>query len=129
MAYTLVTATDFKTRFPVFEDEDDARISALLLEAGMQVDDTWVSQEDYTAGVMYLTAHLLVTERATLEEGADSGSGDGEISSESFGPLSVSYKASSGNVANDFVSEYSTTSYGKRWLRLVARNKPGIVAV
>ena len=126
MPYELPTADQFRTRFPEFAEEEDARLDALILEASGQVDTSWV-EADYQPAIMYLAAHLLAGDNAAAEESESGGSGDGNISSENFGPLSVSYDNSSSN--SDSQSGYTSTSYGRRYLALLKKNKPAILAI
>lgn len=131
MAYAPPTPHDFKARFPEFSDTPDAQIQALLDEAGLMVDESWLSQANYTAGMLYLTAHLL-TEQQDAGAGEEGGGGGvvGDVASESFGPLSVSYnRGGSSTATSDFASTYNTTFYGRRFLALLRVNKPAIVAI
>lgn len=127
MPYTLPTADQFATRFPIFEDADSELVDLLIAEAAGFVDQSW-QEADYQPAIMYLTAHLLATDSS--QEGDDVGAGgDGIIASESFGGMSVSYvRANAGN-ASAFNSEYATTSYGRRYLKLLKLNKPGVVSI
>jgi hypothetical protein len=129
MAYTAVTSADFIARFPIFADVDTAIIDALLAEAGRSVDDSWLSQTDYTAGIMYLTAHLVATDNSGEGESTVVGAGAGGIASESFGGMSISYDK--GASANDAAakSQWGSTEYGRRFYRLLKLNKPAIVSI
>ena len=129
MAYTPVTAAAFKTRFPIFATSSDTLIEALLAEAMLMVDDSWLSQADYTAGVMYLTAHLLATDNSAAGSSVVIGAGAGGVASESFGGMSISYDK--GASANDAASksQWGSTEYGRRFFRLLKLNKPAIVSV
>jgi len=127
MPFTLPTAEDFATRFPIFGDADPELVTLLLAEASGMVDQSW-QEADYQPAILYLTAHLLASDSS--QEGDDVGSGgEGIIASESFGGMSVSYvRANAGN-SSAFNSEYSTTSYGRRFLKLLRMNKPGVVSI
>lgn len=127
MPYTVPTVDQFKERFPVFGEAEDLQIQTLLTEASASVDLTW-AEADYQPAIMYLAAHLLATDSS--QEGDDVGAGgDGTIASESFNGMSVSYVRPNGVSGGAFTSEYSTTSYGRRYLALLKRNKPAVVAI
>ncbi len=128
MAYEKVTPTAFKERFPEFAGKSDAFVQLILTEAELNVDDTWLSQANYTAGIMYLTAHLIADGDAAAGGGSDSSGGVG-IASESFGGMSISYdKSSSSNTAAG-KSKWGSTSYGRRFYDLVRANKPPVMVV
>lgn len=115
MAYTIPTAADFKARFTRFAAVADATIDIYITEAANKVDDSWLEQ-DYATAILYLAAHLYVQESGT---GADR---PGVITSESFGPMSVSYAV--GSQSN---GGYQATEYGRRFAELAALNFPGVV--
>lgn len=130
MPYTLPTSDQFYTRFPIFEDVDPATITALILEASNQVDNTWI-ENDYQPAIMYLAAHLWATDNSGEGDDVEIGDlGSNVVASESFGGgLSVSYRqgaAGSGIAMSDM---YGTTVYGRRFLQMAMRNKPGVVAI
>lgn len=110
-----VTVDAFVTRFPQFDGEDEDQIQALLNEAASVVSpDTWKA-EDVTPAILYLTAHLMVTEAT-----ADSL----PVTSESLGPISVSYAAPQSG--SDLLL---TTEYGRRFAALRRRNFGGPVVI
>lgn len=122
MPYTIPTADDFVTRFPIFENEDEDRITALLAEAASQIDASW-READYQPAIMYLAAHMLATDNSQSGEEVEFG-GPGTISSESFAGMSVSYSAgaSQSGVMN---TQYGATEYGRRYYALLRKNKGG----
>jgi hypothetical protein len=130
VAYTEPTFEQFATRFPNFSDMDENQFSALLTEAKLQVDDSWLSQTNYTVAIMYLIAHLKTTDQSQEgESGVVGGAGSGGIASESFGGMSISYNngASASDAAAN--SQWGSTEYGRRFYNLLKRNKPAIVSV
>lgn len=129
MPYTLPTAAQFKARFPAFADDyQDSYVDLVLLEASASVDQSWV-EADYQPAIMYLAAHLIATDASgASSEGGEIDEGGEGIASESFGPLSVSYFRE-GSSASKSTSGYEATEYGRRFLALLKRNKPAIVAI
>src|ERR1044072_6817118 len=127
MAYVKPTVDDFTTRFPVFEDRDEDQIQICLDEAARSVDDSWV-EADYAPAIMYLAAHLLVTDASQVGDAVVVGQQPGSIASESFGPMSVSYGSASTNSLNGS-AEFGSTEYGRRYLTLLRNNNPPIVVV
>lgn len=127
MPYTQPTVDQFTQRFPIFEDAEPDQIQVLLTEASASVDQSW-AEADYQPAIMYLAAHLLATDSSQVGDDVGAG-GNGTIASESFNGMSVSYVRPNGVSSGAFVSEYSTTSYGRRYLALLKRNKPAVVAI
>lgn len=130
MAYTRVTVEQFQARFPIFADKDSDYVQAMLTESELDVDDSWVSQANYTAGIMYLTAHKIATDNSQEGEVVTVGSSAGGVASESFGGMSISYdnSASSGE-GSASASRWGSTEYGRRFYDLVLKNKPAIVSI
>jgi hypothetical protein len=126
MAYTPVTPSAFKARFPEFASKDNDYIQLILTEAELNVDDTWLSQANYNAGIMYLTAHIIASSDLAAS-GGGAGSGGG-IASESFGGMSISYDKSASAAAGSS-SKWGGTEYGRRFAELVKANKPAIVSI
>lgn len=113
MAVT-VTVDDVIERIPALDGQDD-QIELILPEALRCVGEDW-DEDDAKLAVIYMTAHLL-----QAEEGASDGTGQA-ISSESFGPMSVSYATPS-----EQTSDYKSSEWGRRYLRLLRRNVAGVV--
>jgi hypothetical protein len=123
MSYIAPTVEEFKTRFPVYADVPDATVQMALDEASTMVDDTWVSQADYTAGYMLGAAHLLAldgygTSTETLLYG---------FSSIKMGPLQLDRFKTTGEGAA--YGTIGSTSYGSRYLSLLKRNHPPVLVV
>lgn len=121
MAVDAPTVDEVLARFPALEDEEEL-VTALLPEAIRQVNERW-SQDDQKPAILYLVAHMVVTER-DAGGGVDGGGvAAGDIASESLGPLSVSYRDTTSG-ANKY-GEYGSTIYGKRFLDIKRRNFGG----
>lgn len=120
---TIPTATSIKTRFPEFADVSDAVVEFAIEEARLGVRDNW--SVGYNLAIVYLVAHYVAS---SIAASASAGSGgEGNIASESIGRLSISYAQSpNDNATHD---DTSTTSYGRRYDELVARNFGGPVIV
>jgi len=110
---TPVTTASFLARFPVFTGQE-AQIEALISEVSPKIDDSW-DDDDRAPAIMYLVAHMIVT-----EETADSLA----VTSEQLGPISVSYAAP--QQPND---PLSLTEYGRRFLALRKQNFTGPVVI
>lgn len=122
MAYTAPTADDFKEAFPAFVAVDDDVVDAALAEAALMVDDSWLSQQDFTTGRLLYAAHVLTLGGlGTTSEAQFAG-----FSSLSIGSLSLTRAAFSGDVAP---GSYESTSFGRRFLQLLRQNKPPILVV
>lgn len=110
MAVDAPTYVEFIARFPNFSDATQAQIEAIITEATSTVDESW-RVEDQKKAIMYLVAHMLQIEAEQIEGGA--------ISSESFGPISVTY------ARNTNESSIGSTVYGRYWLALARLNFAG----
>jgi len=127
MPYEKPTTDQFYERFPVFEDKDEDLVQLLLDEASGSVDTCWV-EADYQPATLYLTAHLLATDASQTGDSVVVGPTQGGVASESFGPMSISYKDFPAGTLS--ASEtFGTTAYGRKYLSLLNANKPPIVAV
>jgi hypothetical protein len=105
-----ITAAEFKTRFPEFASETDARVNTMIARAELRVNeglwDTW-----YDEGLYYLSAHFLA--RANAAALAASGGGvtaSGPLASKSVGDVSISF--SNATPADMSEGYLNSTSYG-----------------
>lgn len=113
MAYVVPTIDEFRELFTEFDERTDEEVTAALNAAATQVDTTW-READYKIAIMLLTAHFLAA--------AETAASGREISSESIGPLSVSYfKSQAGWI--------ETTGYGTRYQNLLEANHPPILVI
>lgn len=127
MAYDAPTYAEFIARFPIFDNQikwPQSLVEAVLVEATNNIDTSWFEQ-DYKPAIMYQTAHILSIDNA--EEGQDPQVGPQTfLSSESFAGMSMSYQQVQGGTLGS--SEiWGSTSYGRRYLDLLRKNKPGPV--
>lgn len=132
MPYVVPTIQMFLTKFPEFEDTDGGRVQLYLDEAAGNIDKRWL-ENDYQPAIMYLAAHLIATSGSGEAGDILVGSaGDGVVASESYGPISLSYASGRGGrgaASSSVESLYGTTEYGVRFLSLLRRNFPPIVAI
>lgn len=134
MAYTDPTATTIKARFPEFAGVADATITALIVEAGSFVDQSWL-EGDFTLAKSLYVAHTLTVEgRAAaanvqgaatllnaLPAGASIKSGDLQVSKSAAG--------GSGSSGGGSVDPFAATTYGQRYIDLRSRSFPPIFAI
>lgn len=113
MAIDTPTVDEFLERFPSFEGKDDL-IELLIPEAAGFVSESWKT-EDQQPAIMYLVAHFLTMEGPGFAT-------KGQVTSESFGPMSTSYQVSK-------TQGYETTEFGRRWLVYQRRNSRGGIVV
>lgn len=118
MPYVIPTAAEFKARYPAFTDVDDALIDAVIAEAARNVDESWC-EADYQPAIMALTAHMLIEEGA-LGRNVEAA---GPITSSKLGDAQDSYGGLSTSQAS---GEYSSTSYGRKYMQLRAVNCQGV---
>lgn len=123
MAYTVPTAEDLQDRFPAFAAVSDEAIEAALAEAARMVDDSWLSQADFTLGRLLYAAHSLTLQGL----GSSSEAQFAGFSSLTIGSLSLTRASYAGELPTGTLM---TTSFGRQFSELVRQNKPGpIVAV
>jgi len=124
------TVTDFRTRFPEFENDTlftTARIQMFIDEAVMCISEDRFGAFFNTA-VCYLTAHLLYLANITSTGGNAAGN-VGPVSSKSAGGVSVTRAINSMDLS-DNDSFYTQTQYGLSFLNI--RNKvkiPGFITI
>lgn len=121
MPYDIPTASDLKARYPEFDSVSDSIVTELISEASRFVDSSWF-EADYQPAIMALAAHLLIEDGFT---GRDTQAA-GAITSSKLGDAQDSY---AGLNAQESAGEYSSTSYGRKYMRLRAVNCQGVVVL
>ena len=116
------TAVSMRLKFPEFVDVPDAQIEFALEEAALGVSTDWYAR-DVNLAQMYLAAHLIAVGLAASETlgGAD------RVQSETIGRMSVTYRAGGGSTAT--AGDYSSSTYGERYLALVNLNFPSVLII
>lgn len=118
MPYATPTAAELKARYPAFVDVDDTLIDSVIVDAERNVDESWI-EADYQPAVMALAAHLLVEEGATGRDVEFAGA----ITSSKLGDAQDTY---SGLTAAQAAGEYSSTTYGRKFMQLRSLNCQGV---
>ena len=108
MALT-VTPANFKAKFPEIRGNSDATIASFIAEA---CEISSVSR----SAILYLTAHLIIIDK---EEYGGIDGGSGEVSTESIGGKSLSYKTGSESERDTF---FTRTKYGRKFLMFEKRS-------
>ncbi len=114
------TATGMKMKFPEFAGQADASIEFAIEEALLGVDDSWMPQYG-TIAIMYLAAHHMMV---TISR-AESATGQ-RLKSESMDGMSKTY---ADEPTRPDPADYTTTSYGSRYLEMLYENKPRIMLI
>jgi len=110
------TVTSMKLKFPEFQTVDDATVGFALEEALLFL-GSWMNGARDIAH-MYLAAHLLAVSKAS----ADS---DGrEITHETIGRISTTYKSSGVGAGSATIGDLLTTQYGNRYMQLKNLGNP-----
>ena len=117
---TVPTSVSMKLKFPEFVPQTDTTIEFAIEEALLSVDDTWIP-EFMTVAVMYLAAHHVMVAIAR----AESGTGQ-RLKSESMDGMSKTYD---NDTPRPDPADYTTTSYGSRYLEMLRSNVPGILMI
>lgn len=133
MALTPPAPSVLKTRYPAFKDADDALVTLLLQEALGAVDETWIVGDQQPALLAY-AAHLLAVERmgeqsVTLDDGSTLATA-GPLKSASVGPASFDFSDSALSIQaqqNASTNGLASTPFGRRYLELLRKNKPGVL--
>ncbi len=122
MAFTAPTAAELKARFLTFEAENDTTVDLALSEAAAMVDDSWTSQADFTLGRMLYAAHVMTLEGfGTGAEAKQGKAGTFGFSVIKSGALTLERPADKASSPSDL----TTTSFGRRFKELLARNRSG----
>jgi hypothetical protein len=122
MPYTQATAADLKAQFARFADVADATIELWLTRARRMVDDGWC-EDDRAFGEMLLGAHYLTLEGlGTGTEAQLAADGLAGMQSIKSGQLSLTR---GGAGADQAAGQLGSTSYGQRFLELLAQNTRG----
>lgn len=108
----MITATDFKVRFPEFASVDDARIELFINDAVIVLNESYWGDK-YDLGLYYYTAHVLQLGSQTESGNADATSA---IASQAVDGTSISF--AQGPVNDQSEAFYSSTAYGQRYLAL-----------
>lgn len=110
----MIVAADIKEKFPgVFDSLDDDLIELYIDESELVVlESKW--GDFYDLGLLYLTAHLLLT----MPKGATSGGAGapGPVSSRRVGDVAVGYSTVGSGKAPISDLQLASTSYGQRYL-------------
>lgn len=120
MSVTIPTASSIKLKFPEFQSQQDTAIEFAIEEARLGVDDSWNAAEG-TIALMYLAAHHMMV---TISR-AESATGQ-RLRSESMDGMSKTYDV---DEQRPSAADYSTTSYGERYLELASKNAPGVLLI
>jgi hypothetical protein len=120
MAYTAPTVEDFKEAYPAFDGVDDEVVENALAQAALQVDDTWLSQEDFTQGRMLYAAHVLTMGGSGTSQEAQLGS---------FKRLKLASLELERAGGDAVAGSWTATSYGVSFLQLQRQNRPGFLWV
>lgn len=129
MAYDPPTYAEFIARFPVFDNVakwPQATVEAIIVEATNNIDTDWI-ERDYKPAIMYQTAHILSSEAAADADAPDAPGPATYLASESFSGMSMSYAKISQNGTLSQSETWGGTSYGRRYLDLLRKNKPAVV--
>lgn len=126
MAFTIPTVDDFKANFtrdfPYGAGIDyvqDNDISKALVEAGINFNQSLFStQETFSLGYLYLTAHFLVMDLRAASQGI-SGSYPWMTTSKSVGGVSEGIEVPEFIKNNPLLAMYSKTYYGAKYLTMV----------
>lgn len=108
-----MSPSDFKTQFPEFAEEQDARVQLFIDRAAPHFDtDRW--GDLYADGMANYIAHQI---KSANDAGASGGAAkSGLVQSKSVGDVRVSYAATEQIAATDIA--FASTAYGQNYLRL-----------
>lgn len=138
----VVTIEDFLTRYPEFDSADEDQIRTAIEDATLFVGDRWIAAHQRIALLALAAHYLFVGLQQSLSSGVytrTSGTGGsgaaGPVVSKTVGPLSVTYQdplkaLSSGSSSAEGLRAFlSESTYGKRFLELMARSFPARILV
>jgi len=126
MAYVNPDADDFKAHFVrdfAYGSTEttvmDADINKALAEAAVNFNSAlWDSQDTYTIGYLYLTAHYLVMDLRASSQGM-AGSYSWLGTNKSVGSVSEGYTVPQKILDNPYLAMISKTNYGAKYLSML----------
>lgn len=126
MAYTVPSVSDFKAYFvrdfPYGMDMEsvmDTDITKAISEAGFNINQgLFGTQEQFTIGYLYLTAHYLVIDLRAGSQGVN-GKYSWLTTSRSVGSVSEGMQVPQRILDNPYLAMLSTTNYGAKYLSLL----------
>jgi hypothetical protein len=122
MAYVAPTVDEFTTRYPAFEDVDEAAIASALAEAALRVDETWTEASFAIAQMLYC-AHVLAL---------DGFGSSPEVKLLGFRSVSIGGDLKlerGGGMSTAALGTLESTSYGVRFAELMRMNFAGPISV
>ncbi|PHP66544.1 hypothetical protein CSC94_12710 [Zhengella mangrovi] len=138
MAYSAPDAAALKARYPEFGSVADALVTAMLADAFVDVDATWI-EGDRARAQIALVAHWLAAEgepqrSATIAAGGTWNPNSAPMKRRQVGDVMTEFQNASerfGSQSNAAMSKeaYETSPYGREFLKLRARSFPAMIAV
>lgn len=123
MSFTEATAADLKTRFPRFAGVADATIEVHLEESRRMVDQSWCDG-DQVLGQLFYAAHSMTLDGlGTGTEAELAAEGLGDVQTLKSGSLSFTRKGGADDAGQ--AGEIASTTYGRRFLELLQKNRGG----
>lgn len=123
MAFTEASADDLTTRFPRFAEVAEATIDVHLGEARRLVDGSWCDEDQVLGQLLYAAHSMTLDGLGTGTEAELAAEGLGDVQSLKSGSLSFTRKSGSGD--GDAAGELASTTYGRRFMELLQRNRGG----
>lgn len=121
MAYIKPTPSDLKSRYPAFATVSDATVQSAIDEASRMVDESW-TEGDYATAIMLAACHTLASDGCgTSAEAKAVATGTGQFETIRSGQLTLTR----GSASTSGSSWWAGTSWGRRFLDLLRRNKAG----
>ena len=126
MTFSDPVSADLKARFPAFVDVDDAIINTALAEAALRVDQSWLSQDDFTLGRLLYAAHVLTLDgHGAGIEAELARSGTLSFQTMRSGSLTLTRGNSAGTGNQSAGSTLNQTQFGRRYAELAFLNAGG----
>ncbi len=127
---TVPTAADLKEKFPFFASVDNALVTEYISQAGRNVDDSWLA-DDQERAIEYLACHLMYVDGAA-SGGTPPGSagGGGFVISKRIGDAGETYDSRSLlSGKGSLLDQFRSTVWGRNYLDLLQKNQPGVLTV
>lgn len=113
----LPTVAQLKARHPAFASVSDSYIDAVISDASGFIGESEWLERDYQPAIMALACHMMATEGA-LGGRADT---SGALTSDKLGDAAQTYATITGGS-----TDFTTTSFGRQYLRLLRVNIPAV---
>lgn len=128
MAEVTITSADLKARYPEFAAVDDFYVGAVLAEAALSVDESWIASTRIPA-TLALAAHMMSLEGEPARTANGGSVVTAEVKRVKVGDVETEFNVAASTSGAGGADDYGSSLYGVTFLRYRRRSFPGILVV